>query len=245
MIGRVVVFVLGVSATVGMFVAPPAKMFAEPELARILFFHLPCAFWAVLFLFIATGHSLRVLSGKRPGADAKACASMELAGLFCVLTMLTGMVFSKAQWGAWWQGDPRQTSFLIVLFIVGAYFALRMALTDEERRRAFSAAYVLGSLVPNLVLIFVLPRLPQVRSFHPSDTIVGGNLDGMHWAFTLLSFAAIGAAAIGAYRMRLRTADTEQQLENLHGDLENSRDASPAARVVRPVPLHGQGGTED
>jgi len=245
MIGRLLVLVLGLVATAAMFAAPPTKMFAEPELARILFFHLPCAFLAVIWLFIATWHSVRSLSGNGADADAKTCASMELTGLFSVLTMLTGMVFSKAQWGAWWQGDPRQTSFLIVLFIVGAYFALRMTLADEEKRKAFSAAYVLGSLVPNLVLIFVLPRLPQVRSFHPSDTLAGGKLDAAHWTYVLLSFAAMGVTAIWAYRMRLRATALEQELENLHGDLENPCDAAAPAGVVRPVRLHGSAGQED
>lgn len=245
MIGRLLVLVLGLAATAAMFAAPPTKMFAEPELARILFFHLPCAFLAVVWLFVATWHGARSLSGRGADADAKTCAAMELTGLFCALTMLTGIVFSKAQWGAWWQGDPRQTSFLIVLFIVGAYFALRMALADEEKRKSFSAAYVLGSLVPNLVLIFVLPRLPQVRSFHPSDTLAGGNLDATHWTFVLLSFAALAAVSAWAYRMRLRAAALEEELENLHGDLENTGDAAAAAGVVRPVRLHGSAGQED
>lgn len=225
--------------------APPAKLFMEPELARILFFHLPCAFLAVILLFMAAWHSGRVLMGKGIEADAKANAAMELTGLFCVLTMATGMVFSKAQWGAWWQGDPRQTSFLIVLFIVGAYSVLRMALVDEEKKRAFSAAYVVGSLVPNLVLIFVLPRLPQVRSFHPSDTVAGGKLDGAHWTYVLIAFAAMSAAAYWAYRLRLRAASLEQELENIHGDLENSGNASASAGVVRPVRLHASSGQED
>lgn len=245
MMGRIFVFLLGAAATAAMFAAPPTKMFAEPELARILFFHLPCAFLAVILLFLATWHSVRALSVKNHDADAKACAAMELTGLFCVLTMLTGMVFSKAQWGAWWQGDPRQTSFLIVLFIVGAYFVLRMTLTDEEKRKTFSAAYVLGSLVPNLVLIFVLPRLPQVRSFHPSDTVVGGKLDAAHWTFVLLAFGAMLVATVWAYRMRLRAAELERQLENLYGDLETAGDASASAGVVRPVRLHDQAGQED
>lgn len=245
MIGRFLIFLLGVVATAAMFAAPPTKMFVEPELARILFFHLPCAFLAVILLFVATWHSVRVLIGKHPDADAKASAAMELTGLFCVLTMLTGMVFSKAQWGAWWQGDPRQTSFLIVLFIVGAYSVLRMTLADEEKKKAFSAAYVVGSLVPNLVLIFVLPRLPQVRSFHPSDTVAGGKLDGPHWTYVLIAFAAMGVASIWAYRMRLRAAALEQELENIHGNLENTGNASAAPGVVRPVRLHGSSGQEN
>ena len=243
--GRYLVLLLGIGATVASFAAPPTKLFMQPELARILFFHLPCAFMSVVMLFMATIYSIKVMSGKDAFNDAKANAAMELTGLFCVLTMVTGMIFSKAQWGAWWQGDPRQTSFLIVLLIVGAYSVLRMTLVDEEKRRAFSAAYVVGSLIPNLALIFVLPRLPQVMSFHPSNTLAGGKLDGMHWTYVLLAFVAIGFASIWAFRLRLQAAALELELENYYGDLENSSDASAATRVVRPVRIHDASGQED
>ena len=169
------------ATTVWGFMVPGAALFVEPDLARILFWHLPNAFITTIFLFVGAWHSLKTLRGQADlNFDIKAEAANELAMVFGLITMATGVLFSRAQWGQWWQWDPRQTSFLLVLLILFAYFAMRAAFSDPAKRAANSAAYGLAAMLPILFLIFVFPRLPQIvsASFHPSQTIPGGYLKG-------------------------------------------------------------------
>lgn len=230
-------FALAVGAvTFWSFTVPDAIGFQYPELARIFLWHFPCPMIATVLLFMGAWFSYRYNVTKDLTWDIRAVASMEICYLFCILTMLTGILFSQAQWGAWWQNDPRQTSFLLVLLIYAAYFALRGALSDEQRRATNSAVYALAALLPVLFLIFVFPRLPQIQSFHPSDSVMSGKIKGQY-AYAVTSICAIFTVlTVWIYRMRVTAGLLEYASENTqNGYLDSDGGDSADSRVVRPV----------
>jgi len=223
------------------FTVPPAAQFPEPDLARILFFHLPCAILSALLVFYAPYLAIRHLIDKKMDWDIRCAAANELGFLFGLLTMATGIVFSKVQWGAWWSWDPRQTSFLFVLLIFGAYFALRAAIGDEVKRAANSAAYCVVTTLPMLFLIFVLPRLPQVFSLHPSNTLPDRQLKGEYLYVFLAMLVLFAVLTVWLYKLRVRVGLAELALENLNGNLEASGGSAASTGVVRPVPVSREG----
>jgi heme exporter protein C len=208
----------------------------NPDLARIIFFHLPCALLTTVFFFAGGWFSLQYLLKRLPEWDVRAAAAFEIGTLYAVLTMVTGVLFSKVQWGAWWQWDPRQTSFLLVLLILAAYFALRAGFGDEGKRAANSAAYGVSALLPAVFLIFVFPRLEQVRqaSFHPSTTIQDGKLIGEYRVVLYSLFFLLLATSIWIYRLRVRAGIQLLELEASDAELDD-RGRSTATGVVRPV----------
>ena len=125
---------------------------------------------------------------------------------------------------------------------VAAYFVLRSASPDDRQRGERSASYWLGSLLPILFLIFVFPRLPQIAqtSFHPTQTIQKGMLDGNHWSVMLTLLALMTVLASWIYRIRVRAGLIELEAEELYGQLEADRGGSAATGVVRPVHLSDQ-----
>lgn len=221
------------------FSVPDAQSFQEPSLARILFVHLPCALITTGLVVVCAWLGYRVLTKGPDRYDHRLQAATELAALFGALTMATGIVFSRVQWGSWWQWDPRQTSFLIVLLLLGAGLALRSGLAEEVRRARACAAYALATVIPGVFLIYVFPRLEQVRSesFHPSTTIAEGQLDSVYRAALYLSFAAMLWMSVELYRLRVRAAEIERQSENEDGLDETRGGGSAPDRVVRPVAL--------
>lgn len=225
-----------VAATLWAMQAPNAISFREPELARMIFFHLPCAFTGLLFLFFGSYHSIRFLTKRDMACDVRAAAANEMAVILFSLTMITGMLFSKAQWGAYWQGDPRQTSFLMNLLIVGAYMILRMAFPDEQRRAHTSAVYNVASLLPTIFLVGVYPRLKQVVqvSSHPSTTIQQGLLKGEYGEIFLLVWGLLLATTIWMYRQRAKAGELELELESHNAKLDVRGDSAHIG-VVRPV----------
>lgn len=229
---------------VASFLVPNAPMFPKPELARMIFFHLPCALLTVPYLFGAAYFSFRYLRTREAIWDIRSAAAHESAGVLSILTMATGILFSKAQWGDWWSWDPRQTSFLIVLLILGAYFALRAAFEDSDRRATNSAAYALASLLPNLFLIFVFPRMPNRFSLHPSNTIVSGGFDTPYRTVLLGLIVTLGFFTYWTYRQRIRLGVLENQLEETNGQLDTRNDSAPIG-VVRPVRLPHESGETD
>jgi heme exporter protein C len=228
--------------TVWSYEVPDAVGFQKPELARIFFWHFPSALLSSVLLGIAAWFSFRTLraSGARAVADwdLRAVSVAELGFVFAATTMATGILFSEVQWGTWWQWDPRQTSFLLVLLLYGAYFAVRGAFVDAQRRALNSAGYALAMVPAALFLIFVFPRLPQVAaaSFHPTQSIWEGQIRGGYAIVTVLLSLALSGLCLLVYRQRVRAGLLLLELDH-HGNLEDSRRSAPAVRVVRPLHL--------
>lgn len=229
---------LGMAAmTVFNFWAPDASFFREPSLARIIFWHLPSAFICSGILFINTYFGLRYLKTRSMEWDVRLAASTELGTMFAVVTMVTGIIFSRAQWGEWWQWDPRQASFLMVLFLLALAMALRGGFSDEKRRASASSAYAVLSLLPSVFLIFVFPRLKQVEalSLHPSQTIVKGLLDGPYRTGVWGTFIVLAFIAWYLYKQRVGAGILEIKLEQTNGLGEGMVDRSASTVMVRPV----------
>lgn len=221
------------------FLVPQAKGFPNPELARMIFFHLPCAFITVVFVIFATYCAVRYLMSRELIWEHRSVAATEMATTTAAATMITGILFSRVQWGAWWHWDPRQTSFLIVLLLMGTYFAIRMAFEDETARARASAVFSTLSIVPILFLIFVFPRLPQVvtKSLHPSTTVQSGGFSSDYWSVVAGTFVVLIGFCIWLYRMHVRASIIENLARDRNGKLDAGR-RTTARRVDSDLFVH-------
>lgn len=234
---------LMVVGTVYTFVVPDPRAtgaggFMNPGLARIIFWHLPAAWVTSVLVLLCTYLGWRYLATRKPIWDIRLSAAFELTAVFGVLTMLTGILFSRVQWNAWWSNDPRQTSFLMVLLMVAAGLALRAGIIDEGKRALACAGYAVAIVVPVVFLTFVYPRLPQVTSLHPSvRTIEQARelFDIYTRAGVLTMTAAFGLAANLLYHSRVRLGMVERRLEEFDERNRFSSDDPAAVGVVRPV----------
>jgi heme exporter protein C len=125
---------------------------------------------AVLAFCVNLVASVRYLRKRDALDDARAAAAARLGLVFSVLATVTGSLFANVMWNSFWNWDPREVSIAILLLIYAAYFALREAVPDEERRATLSAAYAVLAFVTMPFLVFVVPRI--YWSLHP-DTIIG------------------------------------------------------------------------
>jgi len=139
------------------------------QTSRILFFHVPQAWIATLSFLLSMVASCMYLARRSVRADYLALSAAELGLLFCILATATGSIFAKATWGSFWNWDPRETSIVILLMIYGAYFALRSAVPEPDKRRVFASVYSILAFVTVPFLIFVVPRI--TASLHPEDTM--------------------------------------------------------------------------
>ena len=229
------------AVTLWSFYVPDAVGFQRPELARIFFWHFPCPILATVLLVQASWFSFRYFRSNQISWDIRASALMELGYLFCLLTMATGILFSQVQWGAWWQNDPRQTSFLMVLLIYAAYFGLRGSIQDRHKRAKSSGVYAIAALLPMLFLTYVFPRLPQVESFHPSNSIMTGQIKGQYAYVVLALLVLMSVVAAWLYRIRVRADLLELKLEDRELGLENGGGNPASVDVVRPVRISREG----
>ncbi len=135
--------------------------------ARNIFFHVPMAWVTVVAFVMSMVYAIQYLKKRTSEYDIRSVAAAELGMLFCVLATVTGAIWAKFNWGTFWNWDPRQTSIFILLLIYAAYFALRSAIDEEQKKATLSAVYsiIAGVTVP--FFIFVMPRM--MKGLHPGS----------------------------------------------------------------------------
>lgn len=192
----------------GLLWAPTAAGF-QGDSFRIVFFHVPQAWVAVLAFCVNLVASIRYLRTRSSLDDARAGAAARLGLLFAILATVTGSIFAKLEWGMFWNWDPRETSIVILLLIYAAYFALRQAVADEERRASLAAAYAIFAFVTMPFLIFVVPRV--YASLHPNlveaaQGAVRFKMDPQMRLVLLSSLAGFTGLFVWLYSLEVRLA---------------------------------------
>ncbi len=141
------------------------------ESIRNTYFHV--ALWfPMLFLFLASViYSVRYLRSPRLIDDTHAKTFTQVGIFFGLMGLLTGAIWAKNTWGAYWSWDVKQNMTAIALLIYLAYFVLRASFDDLEKRARISAVYNIFAFIALIPLIYVIPRLTD--SLHPG---AGGNI---------------------------------------------------------------------
>jgi heme exporter protein C len=151
--------------------------------------------------------------------------SVEFGLVFTSMTIVSGSVWGRPAWNTWWIWSPRLTSITVLWLVYVAYFMLRGAVEDEEKRGRFSAVYVIAGFV-TVIITFLSIRL--LRDIHPvligqsSEAAEGlqefSGIDSMKMVITLnvsvLTFTLLYLAWL-ANRIRLQlTLNQVAELKN-------------------------------
>ncbi len=141
----------GVLIAIGLYMsfnAPPD--YQQGHTAKIMFVHVPCA-WLSMFIYaLIAVSSFGLLVFRHPLADVSAKAAAPLGAAFTLLALVTGSLWGKPMWGAYWVWDPRLTSVLILFLLYLGLIALRSSMEDEALAAKLTA-------VLSLVGIAILP----------------------------------------------------------------------------------------
>jgi heme exporter protein C len=178
---------------------------------RIFYYHVPAAIVSFIAFGVNLFYSIKFLRSKKYLDDLKAASAAELGIILAILATLTGSIFSKITWGAYWNWDIRQTSIVVLIAIYGAYFALRGAIDVEERRAAFSSVYSILAFIAVPTFGFIIPRLYQ--SLHPSNTLVSGGkmaLGGIVMVIFFMSILAFLLLFLWLFNLRWRISLLER-----------------------------------
>ena len=98
--------------------------YQQGRLVKIMYVHVPSA-WMSLSIYSLMGiSSIGYLIWRNQLLDIIARKSAAMGFCFCILTLITGSLWGKPIWGAWWVWDARLTSMLILAFLYLGYIAL-------------------------------------------------------------------------------------------------------------------------
>lgn len=213
MVLRVILFLwIAVAMAVALLKAPLVPVLEETT--RVLYFHIPAAWLTVVALGWSMINSVIYLVKRDLRADDHAAAAAELGLLFCVGATVSGALWAKAMWGAYWNWDPRETSIFFILLLYTAYLALRGSIEGEEKRARLSAIYSVAAFVAVPFLIFVVPRMYE--TLHP-DPIINprGKVDMdpvIRWCFLAMLVGFTGLY-VWLQSLRVRVSRLERKAQ--------------------------------
>ena len=185
---------------------------------KIFYFHMPVAIVSFLALAFAAYYAIRFLATREVRFDTCSRVAMEISLLFVIFTMITGDLWTRFEWGVWWTWEPRLTTYLILMLIVIAYFVMRNAVDDPERRATYASVISIIALV-DVPICFMITRLIP-SSVHPVIAREGGMAPDMA-ATVLVVMIGMMLVGYGLYRLRFREARLAERLQALKDQLED------------------------
>jgi heme exporter protein C len=145
------------------YYAPTEKYMGHVQ--RIMYFHVPSALASFVAFGVVFAASVLYLLTRRKLWDRIAVSSAEVGVLFTTLTLITGSLWARPVWNAWWVwDDPRLITSLILWFMYVAYLMIRSSVQGAERRRTFAAVFGIIAFIDVPIVYF---SVKWWRTIHP------------------------------------------------------------------------------
>jgi heme exporter protein C len=160
-VGLLAVLNIAVGLWMALFYAPMERTMGDAQ--RIFYFHVPSAWVGFLAFFVVFVASILFLTRRERRWDALALSAAEIGVVFTTLVLLTGPLWAKKAWGAFWVWDARLTTTLILWLIYVGYLMLRVTAESERRARFAAVLAIIGFL--DVPIIYVSVQI--WRTMHP------------------------------------------------------------------------------
>lgn len=180
---------------------------------KIFYFHVPVGLASFLVFGAAAYFSIRFLMTRRREYDTKSRVGMETTLMFVVLTMITGVLWTRAAWSVWWQWEPRLTTYFIMTLLIIGYFVLRNSIEDEERRAVYSAAFASIAFINAPISYAVTRLIPSNHPVVPKSEMAVSNLVPF-----LIAIAGMLMVGFAIYTIRM----SEERLSERVGVLKEA-----------------------
>lgn len=148
----------------GILLPVPARPIVN-ESIRNLYYHVPMWFSMMVLMTASSVYSIMYLRTSKLEYDIKARWFGSTGMVLGLLGLVTGAIWAKYAWGAFWSNDIKQILAAIALLIYAAYFVLRGSLEDLDKKARISAVYNIFAYTMLFPTLFIIPRLYE--SLHP------------------------------------------------------------------------------
>ncbi|MDR2106810.1 MAG: cytochrome c biogenesis protein CcsA [Coriobacteriales bacterium] len=186
---------------------------------KIFYFHMPVAAVSLAALLFTAIYGVLFLVRRDGCYDLRAKVATEIALVFVLMTMVSGEMWERFEWGVWWTWEPRLTTYFILMLLVIGYFILRNAIDDAERRAVFASVFGIIAFIDVPICLLVTRLVPT--SIHPVIFRTDSGLAPPMLLPLLLAMAGMCCIAFGLFRFRLREQQLRARLETLKETLED------------------------
>lgn len=151
------------------FIAPLEKVMGAVQ--KVFYFHVAAGWVGMISFMVAAIAGIIYLVKKDSKWDLVGYSAVEIGIAFTMINVITGAIWARPIWNAWWTWDPRLTTATIMELVYFAYLMLRQGIDDPERRNRFSAVYAIVGFI-SVPLTFFSIRIFD-RTIHP--VVIGSN----------------------------------------------------------------------
>lgn len=147
-IASALLFVLGIYYS--LFNSPAD--YQQGEYVRIMYIHVPSAWLSLSIYFAIFMSAISFLVWRNPISGIFIKSLIPIGSIFCLICLITGMLWGKPIWGTYWVWDARLTSVLILFFLYMGLYILGNSYDNEEKSlKAISTLAIIGAV--NLPII--------------------------------------------------------------------------------------------
>ena len=197
----------------GLFFSPAD--WQQGDTVRIMYLHVPSAWMASAGYFALAVCSLLSIVWRHPLADLAAAEIGPVGAAVTALCLVTGSLWGKPTWGAWWVWDARLTSVLVLFFLYLGHIALVRAFDNPERGYRAGAILALVGVVNLPIIKF---SVDWWNTLHQPATITLTGAPtmyvGMLWPL-LLSALGFTLGFVAIVVARTRAAVMERRIRGL------------------------------
>jgi len=193
------VILMGIGLYMSFFVAPPD--YQQGETVRIMFIHVPSVWLAMMCYGVVAASSIGLLVWRHPLADVSAKAAAPIGAVFTLAGLVTGSLWGKPMWGAYWVWDARLTSFLILFFLYLGLIALRNAIEDETLAGRLTAIL---AIVGTVIIPIIKFSVDWWNTLHQPASVVRSGGASIHTSilYSLLVMALAFSVLFFALHMK-------------------------------------------
>ena len=185
---------------------------------KIFYFHVPVAMISFTALIFTAFYGVRYLMTRDEGYDVRAKSATEVAVVFMIATMVTGVPWTRFEWGVWWSWEPRLTTYLILILMAIAYFILRTAFSDSEKRCSYASVFGIIMFIDAPICFMITRLIPS--STHPVVFRTDSGLPPDMLVPFLVCMLGIVLIAFALYRVRLRQSLLSLRIYRLKEELD-------------------------
>ncbi len=207
-----------ISVYLEFFVAPipivPGEAAGDANNFKIFYFHIPIAISAYLCFAVVFISSIVYIRKKEQKWDIISLSAAEVGVVFALLTLITGSIWGKSAWGAYWVSwDVRLNTSLILFLIYLSYLMVRQAVEEPEKRARLSAVFgIIGFIsvpISFLSVRFYSQMHPCVVPPCPSGG--GGGIGGTVLSFFLFNLVAYFLLAASLIMARIDNENLKEK----------------------------------
>jgi heme exporter protein C len=224
--------VIAVGLFMAFFKAPPD--YQQGETVKIMFIHVPSAWLAMMAYSLIAISSFGLLVFRHPLADVSARAAAPIGATFTFLALVTGSLWGKPMWGAYWVWDARLTSVLILFFMYLGLMALRSSIEDETLAGKLTAVL---SLVGIVILPIIKFSVTWWNTLHQPSSVMRADGPSIHPSILVpLLVMAIGFTLLffALHMLAMRNEILRRRVKSLR--IAEVERASRLASSIAPIP---------